>query len=62
MHAATNSRPTFSFTHEYKRITLSSNTAKEDFSDGANLKGSAPHVQSFHLKHGLMYFDHVSIA
>lgn len=62
MHTATNSRSTFIFIHECKRITLSSNIAKEDFSYGAELKGNGPHMQSFRLKHGLIYFDHVSIS
>lgn len=62
MYAVTNSNSTFILIHKCKRITLSSNIAKEDFSYGAELKGSVPHMQSSHLKHGLMYFDHVSIA
>lgn len=56
MYAVTNSRSTFFFIHECKRITLSSNIAKEDLSYGAELKGSVPHMQSSHLKHGMIYF------
>lgn len=62
MYAVTNSRSTFIFIHECKRITLSSNIAKEDFSYGVELTGSVPHMQSSHLNHGMIYFDYVSIV